>query len=828
MIGLVVVGHSHALATAAVALASEMVAEADRPPIEVAAGLDETTFGTDAAAVAEAIGRADEAGGGEGVLVLLDLGSAVLSAEMAVEFLDPDLAERVRLSDAPLVEGLVAATVTASTGAGLDQVAAEARAGLVAKSMHLGDAGASDSPDAGAPDAGHPDAQHDPDSVSAELVVTGAHGLHARPAARIVGCVTGFAQAQVRVRNLDSGRGPVDARSLTALATLDARQGHRLEVTATGPQADQVLAALAELAGSAFGDDEPAGAAPAARSAPATQARRGSGLEAALGPSRRAGAPVDLSGYRPGDPEQERQRLEAAIAEATAQVGQLQEQTRERIGAAEADIFTAHQVLLADPELTAPVLAAVADGIPAPQAWRDRVDTLQGQFQELSEAYQRDRAQDVRSVGQRVLRLLVGAVEEESAGDEPGILVVDELDPARAAALDPEVDTAVVTVRGGATGHGVLLARARGIPVLTGAGARAEVSDGTLLALDVRSGRLEVAPGPEVVAEFEALLEQRATERRRAEEHAAEPARTTDGHTIRVKANIGSLADAAQALALGADGSGLVRTEMLFGSYAEAPSVSEQVDSYTVVAEALRGRPVTVRTWDIGGDKPLAFLDQPSEANPFLGVRGLRSFRRDPAMLVDQLEAVCRVAHRHPIRVMFPMVSTVEEVDWALARLDEAAGRLAGGRPDTLEVGIMVEVPAAALRPEALTAVLDFVSIGSNDLTQYVMAADRGNAGVAELADHADPAVLRLIRAVCDGVAEGVQVCVCGEAASDPALARLLVGLGVHELSAAATAVPVVKAAIRDSSMADLRDLADRSLHCDSAAEVHELLASHA
>ncbi len=235
---------------------------------------------------------------------------------------------------------------------------------------------------------------------------------------------------------------------------------------------------------------------------------------------------------------------------------------------------------------------------------------------------------------------------------------------------------------------------------------------------------------------------------------------------------------------------------------------------------------MTIRTWDIGADKPLAFWKQEPEQNPFLGVRGVRSFGRDPAVLLDQLEAVCRVAGDHRVRVMFPMVATVEEVQWALDRLEEAASRVEGGAPKTLEVGIMIEVPAAALRAEAMSVLLDFVSIGTNDLTQYTLAAERGNAGVEHLFDPLDPAVLGLIHQVCRDVADGVSVGVCGGAASDPAAAALLVGLGVDDLSATPVAVPGVKALLRRHTVEDLRDLAQRALRCDSAREVRDLLVS--
>jgi len=295
---------------------------------------------------------------------------------------------------------------------------------------------------------------------------------------------------------------------------------------------------------------------------------------------------------------------------------------------------------------------------------------------------------------------------------------------------------------------------------------------------------------------------------------------------VSVKANVTSASEAGRAVGLGAEGSGLVRTEVMFAEWGVAPTVAEQVAEFTAVAEALGGQMMTICTWDIGADKPLAFWKQTPEEHPFLRVRGLRSFLDDPALLLDQLEAVCLVAKDYPVRAMFPMVATVEEAQWALDRLEQAASRGEGGRPEGLEVGIMIEVPAAALRAEAMSAQLDFVSIGTNDLTQYTLAAERGNAGVAHLFDPLDPALLALIASVCRDVAEGVSVGVCGGAASDPAAAALLVGLGVDDLSATPVAVPRVKATLRRHTLETLQDLAARALRCDSATEVRQLLSS--
>lgn len=834
MVGLVVVSHSRALARAAVALAEEM-RPGDAAPVEIAAGLDEETTGTDASAIAEAIQRADEASQGSGVLVLLDLGSAVLSAEMALEFLDPEVASRVRLSPAPLVEGLIAATVAAGTGADLEACALEAVRGAEAKATQLGAGGtqpekadplpstaAQPGTDTGAP-------EDDGAWEQVEVSVLGDHGLHARPAARLVTTVAAVApETRVRVRNLTGGTGPVEAMSMSAVATLGALHGHVLRVEATGPQATSVLADVEALAATAFGDapgpaepladvDEPA---PAVSDEPGVA---GSGLEAAIGQAvldHTMPEPDDLVARAPGE---EQDRLDRAVAEALARLTELATRARRHLGQGHAEVFDAHTALLRDPELLGGVAARIDAGASAAQAWQDAVAEVAGRFEALTDPYLQARAQDVRSVGERVMRVLLDVAEPEALGD--GILVVDELDPALAISLDAGAIAGVVTRRGGALGHGVLIARARGVPVLTGAGERARVPAGTLLAFDARTGRLEVDPPGEVQAAFEEMLARRRDERDHALADTHLPVVTRDGARITVKANVSSLAVARLGAGLGAEGSGLVRTEAVFAQWHRAPTVEQQVEVYAAMAQAFDPQPVTIRTWDVGGDKPLEFIPVEAEENPFLGVRGLRAFREDPSLLLDQMQAICEVARTHRVNILFPMVTSMDDVDWARARLLEAARRIGLSRlPDQLGVGIMVEVPAVAVRLARLARGLDLISIGSNDLSQYTLAAERGNPRVATWSDPLDPAVLQLIRLICDRAPEGVVVSLCGEMAGDPATAGLLVGLGVRELSVAPSVIPTVKARLRAASLRDLQDLAAGAVVARDAAAVRDLL----
>jgi phosphoenolpyruvate-protein kinase (PTS system EI component) len=346
--------------------------------------------------------------------------------------------------------------------------------------------------------------------------------------------------------------------------------------------------------------------------------------------------------------------------------------------------------------------------------------------------------------------------------------------------------------------------------------------EGTPIIVDGGAGVLHIDPAPEVLADYHRracdLAERRAQDLALAEQEA----RSLDGTTFAVAANVGSAADARTALAAGADGAGLVRTEFLFLGRGSAPDIEEQGKEYAAISAAMAGRRVTLRTMDVGGDKPLPYLPVPFEANPFLGLRGIRLSLARRELLHAQLVAICQTAREHPTNVMFPMVSTLGELLEARQTLVDAAGP--AGLPDGLRVGVMIEVPAAALKIETLIPYLDFVSIGTNDLTQYTLAAERGNASVAALFDALDPAVLQLIERVCRASEGRIEVAVCGEAGADELAIPVLVGLGVRELSVSPHAVPRVKASIRELDLAVCREIAQAALTLSSPDDVRKLV----
>ncbi len=822
MVGIVVVSHSDALAEGVVTLAREMGGE-DLALI-AAGGTDEPgVLGTDATRVMAAI---EQAMSPDGVLVLMDLGSALMSTELAVDLLG-DTPGRVVLSEAPLVEGTVAAAASASGGASLDEVAAEARGALAMKTSQLGGAAAAPAPDAAAVP---------PADAQAVLEVRNAIGVHARPAARFVETVRRF-DADVRVAKGPDGQ-PVKATSLTNVVALGARFGDTLLVTASGPQADDVLLALAQLADEGFGDGL-AAAAPAPSSVqpgwPASKARESAAIEVAtpaagdvltgvpasaglaFGPAHHLhGAIAPPPDRTAEDPPRERERLNQGITAARTAIERDRGTVATRAGQAEAAIFDAHLALLDDDAMLDPANQAIEAGATAERAWYDAAQQVAELYRALDEPLLQERAADVLDVGRRVVVALTG--EPATATNTAGVVIAGELTPGDAATLDPALVTGIATAHGTATAHAAILARALGLPAVVGLGETIlQIPDGTTVLIDGEAGTLQVDP-PDGAKRDATERRERADERRAsARERAHETGATRDGTRIEVFANLGSAGEAARAVELGAEGVGLLRTEFLFLDRAELPDEDEQAETLREIAVALDGRVLVVRTLDAGADKPLPALPMPPEANPFLGVRGIRLGLERPDVLATQLRAILRVAAEYPVKTMLPMVATLGEIQAARAALEQA--RADTGVDAPLEFGIMVEVPAAALTATRLAEHVDFFSLGTNDLTQYTMAAERGDERLAPLLTGPQPAVLRLVKeTVQAAAAHGRWVGVCGELAGDPASALLFAGLGVTELSMAPALVPEAKAALRGVDLEQARAAAEAALATDSAA----------
>ena len=668
-----------------------------------------------------------------------------------------------------------------------------------------------------------------PQATSAPIVVPNPQGLHARPAAVLAGLAKRFRSDLRLVRGEES----VNARSVVALMALQVSRGDTVRFQATGPDAGEAVAALAEALAAGLGEE---GAAPTAAPRPAAPppppapeepgVLRGVGASPGLAVGRvfqlrRRQLEVAETG---GDPTHERRALEAALEQAKGELEVLQGRLEAEADPGKAGIFAAHRELLDDPDLVEVAQAGIAAGKSAGYSWRRayavQVERLAALDNELLAA----RAADLRDVGERVLRLVVGGKPQAVEMPPETILVAEDLTPSDTATLDRSRVLGFATLLGGATSHVAILARSLDLPALAGLDPRAlELEDGTPVVLDGTKGLLRVAPSAEEMERSKADLRRQVEHRKALLEAAGEPATTRDGHRIEVGANVGALADTEQAVALGAEGVGLLRSEFLFMGRATPPTEDEQAALYGAVARALGpDRTLIIRTLDVGGDKPLPYLPIPREENPFLGERGLRLMLGRPDLLRTQFRALLRASGGARLRVMLPMVTSVTEFREARRIFEEE--RAALGAP-AVPLGVMIEVPAAALLAEVLAREAEFFSLGTNDLTQYTLAMDRGHPKLAPQVDGLHPAVLRLIDATVQGARRhGRQVGVCGGLAGDVQAVPLLVGLGVDELSVAAPAVPAVKARVRELDLEACRSLARRALECETPAQVRGLV----
>ncbi len=529
-----------------------------------------------------------------------------------------------------------------------------------------------------------------------------------------------------------------------------------------------------------------------------------------------------------GPPIAERARLSAALEAAAAELEALARQLAQRAGDETAAIFEAQAVFARDPGIVDPAMRAVDDGSSAIEAILASTDDQAAILAAVDDEYFQARAADVRDVGRRVAGIISGASRPDlwHADGRPAVIVADDLDPSAVATLRPELVAGIALAGGAPTGHASIVARGLGIALVLGLGAGVtEAAAGAVALVDAGDppiGRLVIEPDAADLAALEAP--ETPSNRPTGSGLASAPARTGGDVAVTVSANVGSVLEADAALGAGASGIGLVRTELLFLGRRTPPSVAEQRNVYARIRERMGGRPVVFRTLDVGGDKPAAWQTDRVEANPALGVRGVRLGLARPELLDDQLRALVDAAAGAEVRIMLPMVATVEEVVAVRARLD-AIVDAAVAPPSAVLLGVMIEVPAAALVADGLAAVADFFSIGTNDLVQYTLAADRVNPALAELATALQPAVLRLIGAVVDlARAHGRHVAVCGEAAADQEMIPLLVGLGVDELSVAPSSVAAVAASLAGLHMAACRDLARDAIAATTVAQVRERL----
>lgn len=661
--------------------------------------------------------------------------------------------------------------------------------------------------------------------VSATVRITHRGGLHARPAALIRKTAQGFSSQS----QLHFGDKTAACDSLIGLMGLGIGEGDEVRVSCRGKDGEAALQALVAALSLAIHEEHHTPVAATPRRAN-TEANVLQGVCAA--PGLVCGPLFRLAGIElPEDTDthnvdEQLQRLDVALEQVRGEIRNTLELARQRKNVEEEEIFAAHLALLEDPTLLDAASATIEQGSAATHAWRDAIQAQCAVLLALGKPLFAERANDLRDLQQRVLRALLGEAWhfELPAG---AIVSAHELTPSDLLQLSAQQAAGICMAEGGATSHVAILARGKGLPCLVALGNEVlDVPQGQRVVLDAANGRLELAPSEARHAEVHQIRETQKLRRQQQQVQARQSANTTDGVTVEVAANVASSAEAQVAFDNGADGVGLLRTEFLFVDRRTAPDEQEQRQAYQAVLDAMGDKSVIIRTIDVGGDKQLDYLPLPVEANPVLGLRGIRMAQVRPELLDQQLRALLQVTPLARCRILLPMVSEVDELLQIRQRLDELCAELElTQRP---ELGVMIEVPAAALMAEQLAEHADFLSIGTNDLSQYTLAMDRDHAGLAARVDALHPALLRLIAQTCAGAAKhGRWVGVCGALASDPLATPVLVGLGVTELSVSPPQIGEIKDRVRHLDAAQCRQRSLELLDLSSAKAVRQACQHH-
>jgi phosphoenolpyruvate-protein phosphotransferase (PTS system enzyme I) len=529
------------------------------------------------------------------------------------------------------------------------------------------------------------------------------------------------------------------------------------------------------------------------------------------------------------DVEQEIRRLQEALSVTKSELEAIRDKTKVELGEDKAAIFEAHLLIVNDPEMISPIEDKIkSEKVNAEHALKEVTDMFIMMFEQMDNEYMKERAADIRDVRKRILSHLLGVkIVNPSMISEDAILVAEDLTPSDTAQLNRQYVKAFTTNIGGRTSHSAIMARSMEIPAVVGTKtATQDIQDGDLIIVDGLKGEVHVNPSEEVIQSYR-------DEQIRYEEQKAEWAKllhentkSADGHQVHLVANIGTPNDLEGVINNGGEGVGLFRTEFLYMGRNELPTEEEQFEAYKAVLEGLNGKPVVVRTLDIGGDKELSYLDLPKEMNPFLGFRAIRLCLEEQDIFRTQLRALLRASVYGNLKIMFPMIANLDEFRAAKGILEEEKQKLINEGiqvSDDIEVGIMVEIPSTAVMADQFAKEVDFFSVGTNDLIQYTMAADRMNERVSYLYQPYSPAILRLVKMVIDAAhKEGKWAGMCGEMAGDELAIPLLLGLGLDEFSMSATSILKARSQILHLSKKEMEDLAQRALQMSTTDEVIE------
>jgi multiphosphoryl transfer protein len=801
MVGLVLVSHSRSLAEAAV----ELIRRTVDPNLAIACsggvGDNREELGTDAIEIQQAITSVYSE---EGVLVLMDMGSAILSAETAKDLLDLEQQNRIVLSSAPLVEGAIAAAVQAQLGSSISDVAKAAGDSLLPKQDHVQDVAPAEN-------------KEQPVTTSAgyeilEVTIGNEHGLHLRPAAMLIKGLAGF-QGEVLIENRSAGRGPVTAKSLVDVTRLQIRQGDCVRFSISSPNPQPLIDLIRSMVANQFGESPEQTGAPGGPNGKLEEAGTfGVSRGIAIGrPLLLASIPFELPTHTvqtESEVASELSRLRSALTASAAEFDARISRLRASPSPIDLRVFEAQRMILLDPSIFQEVEQSIRnDRLNSAAAWHEVLSRHTADQEKAEDHYFRARAADFREVERIGLAHMIGTEECPSLPDKPfadrQILVCDELTPSLAESFSRLGISGVIQLQGGAASHGAILARALNLPAIGGARSHEEqIRTAQTVAIDGTKGSLWIEPSTDLLERLDRERQQELSKLEEALKDSERPAVTTDGVEVLVAANAGSAQDISNACRYGADAVGLFRSEFLFQHFNHEPDEQEQVNAYReTLGSDKKALSMTVRLLDVGADKPVKFLRSEREANPFLGVRGIRLLFANPAFFRAHLRALLRVAGSLPLKLLVPMVTDVSEVHDLKRLLDELAAELKNQNIPhrwPLPVGVMIETPAAALLIDQLISHVHFLSIGTNDLTQYVLCAERGSPALSAFADPLHPAVVRICGEVIRKAREkGIAVSVCGEVASDTDAIPILLGLGLREFSVTAAAVPETKSLIR-------------------------------
>ncbi len=814
MVNLVLVSHSPEVAEGIKKLVEQMI-QNEEITVEAAGGTDTGDIGTSIDKITSAIQKCMSE---EGVLVLMDLGSAVMTTEMCLDMLPEDVRGKVKLSNAPLVEGAIAAAGASVQGLSLTEVDRAANETKNTAKVEQPKETFSET-----------DSVEGKDYISTFARITNKTGLHARPASIFVETASRF-KSEIRIKNISANKPSVNAKSIMEVATSGtANKGEWVKVMAKGEDAKECLSTLKSLIESGFNeqpekeDEQDLKEIPSSFSGQAVSEGYAIG-EAFIYKEK----PPEPYPKHIKNPEEEIKRLRDAVLKTREHLLKAAEQ----IGGEESGIFQFHEMMLKDEKLISDIEKFIRENsINAEFAVSVAFNKWIRKLSTSSNALMKTRDKDMVDVKERLISTLMGFSSQHNTPPDNSILLTEELLPSDAANIDPRRVKGIAAAFGGTTSHAAIIARTLGIPCVVGLKRGIlSIKPGTKVAIDGKEGMLIVDPTEKEKTKLftrEKIFKQTT---KSLLKKAKEKAITSDGHRIEVVANIAKPSEAKQLTELGAEGVGLMRSEFLYINRESPPSFEEEYNAYMSVAETMKDKTVVIRTLDAGGDKNIPYLNLEREDNPFLGVRAIRLYKNHIEIFKNQIRAIMKANKYGNVQIMIPMISGVEEILWAKEIIEQEYKNIqtVQEKPKQPSIGIMVEIPSAAILSDKLAKHVDFFSIGSNDLTQYTLACDRGNKNLNYLYDPMHPAVLELIKKTVDSAhSNGIWCGVCGEMAADPISLTVLCGIGVDELSMSPASIPKAKETIRNISFSDVQAIARECLSKTSPKECRKLISDY-